>query len=320
MRTIACPACDLKDARLVIEQGAGELGTVRLVRCSGCGMAYLDPQPDPAEIALFYARDYYGGGDAKFKPWVELLRGLFASARARRLSRGLPAHSRVLDVGCGDGRLLAAFAALGHEGTGTERRDDHPRPGLAAGQAEIRVGDLTEADLPGEQFDLCVYWHVLEHLHDPRASLSEARRVLKPGARLVAAVPNFESFQARWAGGVWFHLDIPRHLFHFTPRSLAALVARAGFRVDRIGHYSAEQNPFGILQSALNRWAGAGGDGNVLYEILKGTLREVPMGRRMVQGSTFVLGMPVAIGLATLESMLGRGGTIEVWATRESAA
>jgi len=318
MRPAACPVCDRKDAPPWLEQEVPTLGKLALVRCPACGLGYLDPQPDPEEMAPFYARDYYGGESAKFEPFVEALRDRLARARARRLLRGLPAGARVLDVGCGDGRLLAAFARLGCEGVGTERQADHPRAGRSAGVAEILPGDLTEVDLPEGRFDLCVYWHVLEHLHDPAASLLAARRALRPGGRLVISVPNLDSLQARWARGHWFHLDLPRHLFHFSPASLAALLSRTGFRVTRLSHYSLEQNPFGLLQSALDMAAGDQG-GNELYEILKGTRPGVPLGRRLLLRAAFALGMPVAAVLAWLESLAGRGGTIEMWAVAPDA-
>jgi SAM-dependent methyltransferase len=315
MRHISCPVCDLKDTTPVLQSDAGALGVLTLVRCRNCGVAYLDPQPDPADMAPFYAPDYYGGAEAKFGTWVEGMRNLAGSLRARRLAAGLAPGARVLDVGCGDGRLLAAFAALGYACTGTERAQDHPRPGSAAAGVEIHTGDLAEVGLAENCFDLCVFWHVLEHLHDPYESLVEARQILSPGGRLVVAVPNFESLQAVWSGGEWFHLDLPRHLFHFTPRSLAALLCRAGFRVHRLVHHCLEQNPYGILQSTLNRWKARGSEPNLLYEILKGTRPDVPLGRRVWLRTLFLLGMPIALCLATLESIIGRGGTIEAWAT-----
>ena len=63
--------------------------------------------------------------------------------------------------------------------------------------------------------DQVIVWHVLEHLDEPRATVAEIRRITRPGGRLIVAVPNYSSLQARWAGAAWFHLDLPRHLHHF---------------------------------------------------------------------------------------------------------
>ncbi|MDP3938375.1 MAG: class I SAM-dependent methyltransferase [Deltaproteobacteria bacterium] len=320
MRSVSCPACDRQGGAAVIETDVPGLGKVRLVRCARCGMGYLDPQPEPDEIAPFYASEYYGGSGTKFVATVERMRSAMAKRRARRLARGLPPGARVLDVGCGDGRLLEAFAALGFRGVGTERAGRRPRALTSQSDIEVLAGDLTTTGLEPGQFDLGVFWHVLEHLHDPLASLQEAARVLRPGGRLVVAVPNLDSFQARWTGRSWFHLDLPRHLFHFTPGSLTALLSRAGFRVEHVGHFSFEQNPFGILQSALNRLGGGGAPVNRLYETLKGNTAGARAAGRLAARAAYWLGMPPATLLATLESLVRRGGTIEAWAERAGDA
>ena len=87
---------------------------------------------------------------------------------------------------------------------------------------------------------------------DPRGTLAEVFRILRPGGRLVVAVPNFSSAQARWAGPAWFHLDLPRHLFHFPLLALVQLLERGGFAIESVHHLSLRQNPFGWIQSALN--------------------------------------------------------------------
>ncbi len=317
-RRVNCPACVQEGATRVLDQRCPPLGVLHLVRCTGCGLAYLDPQPEPEELAPFYARAYYGGDKGKFVPAVQRLRDALARGRAIRLARGLRPGSRVLDVGCGDGTLLAAFAALGYAGTGTERAGHPLRDRTEGSGFDVVAGELPAAGLPGGHFDLCVYWHSLEHLPDPRASLAETRRLLKPGGRVVIAVPNFESLQDRLSGTHWFHLDLPRHLFQFSPRSLAAVLVGAGFTVERIHHRSLEQNPFAVLQSALNRWtAGPDAGPNRLYDLLRRAGRPPSRTERFLQLAALALGMPVAVILSEIESLMGRGGTIEAWATRD---
>jgi SAM-dependent methyltransferase len=134
-----------------------------------------------------------------------------------------------LEIGCGDGHLLAALQALGWRVLGIERSAD------AAMEAQRRgvgacVADPTNLGLPAASSDLVIFWHVLEHLDDPHGALREARRLLRDGGRLVVAAPNLASWQARLLGSRWYHLDVPRHLFHFTPQTLERLLLETGFQ------------------------------------------------------------------------------------------
>ena len=85
----------------------------------------------------------------------------------------------------------------------------------------VVVGDAVSADVRGP-FDVITMWHVLEHLPDPGSALARAAGLLRPGGTLIVSVPNNDSLQARLGGDDWLHLDIPRHIYHFTPGSLVA--------------------------------------------------------------------------------------------------
>src|SRR5262249_3479382 len=115
-------------------------------------------------------------------------------------------------------------------------------------------------------FDAVVIWHVLEHLSDPRAALLKARAILKPGGLLMVAVPNLASWQAAATGPAWFHLDVPRHYFHFRTGVLTRLIEETGFAVEETSHFNFEQNAYGWMQSLLNR---VGFRANLLYDLLK---------------------------------------------------
>jgi len=101
-------------------------------------------------------------------------------------------------------------------------------------------------------FDCITLWHSLEHVRDPSAILRDCKKILKPGGVLLIAVPDAGGLEARTFGARWFHLDVPRHLFHFTRKSLASVLRAAGFAGLRSWHQEFEYDLLGWSQSALN--------------------------------------------------------------------
>ncbi len=289
----------------------------RLVVCPSCGLGRLDPLPSDEELSRFYPDAYYGDPGVKFQPLVEALVRTIGARHIRFLSRGVPAGGRVLDVGCGRGVLLAELADRGFEVHGVERS-----AAAASGadpRARIRIAsDLAEVAHPAGFFDAVFVWHVLEHLRDPVASVREMHRVLRPGGKLVVAVPNFSSLQARWAGPAWFHLDLPRHVFHFPLVALRRLLTQCGLVCESEHHFSLRQNPFGWIQSSLNRRKDIPRNG--LYTLLhRRSPGEPPpfdsaLRRRLVAGG--ILRLPLALALTGLEVALRSGATVHVVARK----
>jgi SAM-dependent methyltransferase len=285
----------------------------RIVVCEACGTGREDPLPFPDEIAAFYPPAYYGTTGNKFKRYVEWAVRFVAARHVRFLARRVPPGGRVLDVGCGRGTLLAALADRGLEVHGMEV--SRAAVEGADPRAQIRIAsDLTEAAYPGDHFDLVILWHVFEHLRDPRRTLDEVHRILRPGGEVVIAVPNFSSWQARWAGAAWFHLDPPRHLYHFPIEALRTLLRSAGVESRSEHHFSLRQNPFGWVQSWLNRrprWRR-----NALYELLQ---RRGAKARQNFDLSTqfellaaFAVGMPLGLLLEVFATVARRGATVHV--------
>jgi SAM-dependent methyltransferase len=155
-----------------------------------------------------------------------------------------------------------------------------------------------------------VLWHVLEHLPDPRDTLEQARRWLRPGGLLVVAVPNLASLQAQLGGDRWFHQDVPRHRSHFTAEGIRRMLGQLGYGPARISHLVVEQNALGMWQTLLNLVTD---ERNVAFRLLKRDFR--PSGGRgwMDVGATALLGVPLALLAPLLELGAGlsrRGGSV----------
>ena len=95
-------------------------------------------------------------------------------------------------------------------------------------------GEPKKCNFPS-YFDVITLWHVFEHLPDPSSELVEMNRISKEDEYLVVCVPNISGFQFNFFKDKWFNLDIPRHLYHFSPRTLDALLEETGFKVSKLG-------------------------------------------------------------------------------------
>lgn len=290
----------------------------RVFRCHHCGLGWTDPALDDTEIGDYYPPSWYGKNNVRFNPVFETLVKLFRFRRSRVI-RNRSKIGKVLDVGCGRGIILGELKQKGYEPYGVEISEHaawHARNKVGA---EVHIGNLEEAPFPEGAFETVIFWHSLEHFREPFKALDKAKRLLKQGGLLVIAVPNSDSVQAKLAGSNWFHLDIPRHYFHFGLESLRGALKDRNFRIVQADHFSFEQNPYGWIQSLYNA---LGFRFNFLYNWLKTrSSRATPLRTHPFQSiGIFLLlplFLPLALFLTIMEAAAERGGTIELYAKKE---
>ncbi|MBC7225114.1 MAG: class I SAM-dependent methyltransferase [Anaerolineae bacterium] len=228
----------------------------RIVRCLGCGLAFVSPRPDPEEASRLYDDAYFTSGAYPGNIHQGGMTGhvdVVASPRLRRRAREMhqrtlrqveaswrsrgtrTAPPRLLDVGCGAGLLLDAARERGWEVQGVELSPfaaERARKDLGL---SVFQGELAQAGFPAGHFDIVVMRELLEHVPDPLALLQEARRVLREDGVCFVQVPNdLEGIRMRLWRRVWWLIP-PLHLYYFERETLAALLERAGFRVARWG-------------------------------------------------------------------------------------
>ena len=206
------PLFTLKDYRLFVDD---EEWTV--VRCTRCGLGYLNPRPTRDEIGRYYPERYFSHR--------EQLAGRYR--REASYVEGPP--GRLLDIGAARGDFLTVMAERGWDVEGIE---PFGRAADLHGSPIHRMSFPEDSTLPSGSFDVVTAWAVFEHLHDPKRAFVESARLLKPGGRLVIEVPNFRSIRARLGRME----DVPRHLYFFTPRTLRRYGDPAGLELTAIRH------------------------------------------------------------------------------------
>ncbi len=300
-----CPACggSLRPWR---EVAAGEPADRReflLLRCDACGSAVTAGEP-PSEDA--YERGMYGPSK-RMAPLIERVQRAVMRQPAGMLRRsGLPRGSRVLDVGAGRGRLVAALRVAGYDASGIEPSALGASAAAERGLPVARTSIEQHTDIG---IDAAVLWHVLEHVDDPAGALRRVHDWLRPGGVLLVGVPNVDSLQARVGGRGWLHFDVPRHRVHFTPRGVLRLLERSGFEVMRVEHLVWQQNPLGMWLAVLVR---CGVRPNLALHLVKGTTRATPRELSLLAASVGLI--PAAVLAELVAAAAGRGGTIAVLA------
>ena len=280
--------------------------------------------PQPQDWSRYYPIAYYGGqGSNRFPKPVEMLQDALYSSRVRKIEQinGGRAGS-VLDVGCGRGLLLKQFQRRGWEVHGTELDDksaEFPREVL---KLPIKTGELIDINFPSNHFDAVVMWHVLEHVPAVSTVLAEVSRILKPNGIFLVGVPNFGSIEAQFTREKWFHLDVPRHLNHFTRENLLNELSRAGFEAKGFSWFAPEYDSFSFVQSLLNK---IGLRHNLLYNFLRGRKAKVLSEKNSLPFQTIltlILAAPLGIlslFFTTLVALMQQGATVTIFARKESA-
>jgi len=225
-KTANCPVC--QSARINRAFGIPEPS---IMRCADCNFLFLHPQPSDEALRLIYTDTYFlGATDERMRAQVADLKTATAGLYLDRLASQGIHEGRLLEVGCGDGYLLAAAERRGFEVTGVEYSEpaaQRARAGLSRGR--VLVGELSQVELPSAAFDACILADVIEHVRDPRSLLTAVRERLKPGGCLLIATPSTDSWSARLMGRRWMEFKT-EHMSYFNRRTLESLLSQTGFQ------------------------------------------------------------------------------------------
>jgi len=289
MQQIVCPLCDSPDhipIADVYDRLLGIDGQFTMVRCARCGLHYLNPQPTISELARYYPEDYdpFNTPLPDELPWLKRLSVNYGLRKRGRAVTHYKRSGRLLEIGCANGLFLNMMRQMGDwQVQGVDTSKSAVRYAREQLKLDVFHGQLENAKYPDRHFDVVVMWDVLEHVHHPKETLLEIRRLLKPDGVFAFRVPLLDSWDRKLFGPYWAGWDAPRHLTLFSLRTLKLMLAQTGFHIERTACISGSYLAFVL---SIRFWAREHLSTRVQKRLL-GLLESLPI--RLVVGPYFYL-------------------------------
>jgi 2-polyprenyl-3-methyl-5-hydroxy-6-metoxy-1,4-benzoquinol methylase len=222
---VACPLCGGRDERPLVEKDG-----FAVVRCAGCGLAYVNPRLTPAALTALYHAQAISPAEYYVRTARQDARSF--DQRLALIERFRPPGA-LLDVGCGPGTFSVEARRRGWRTRGLDLNPASVAHCRALG-LDVACEGFPSPAVAGDTFDAVVMNDFLEHVPDPLRVLRAARGLLAPGGVLFVSTPDIGSLVARLTGRRWLHLKPNEHLVYFDRRTIADLLARAGLHVEYV--------------------------------------------------------------------------------------
>lgn len=181
------------------------------------------PTPSLDVLGKYYeSEDYISHTDSKrtlFEKLYHFVKVRAIKSKVALITKENSSKGNLLDIGAGTGDFLTeaknqGWTTLGYEPNASAKT-------LAENKGVVFTDDIFV--LPNASFDVITMWHVLEHVPNLEEYIANLKRLLKPGGTIIIAVPNYKSFDAHYYGRFWAAYDVPRHLWHFSKKSIQRL-------------------------------------------------------------------------------------------------
>jgi 2-polyprenyl-3-methyl-5-hydroxy-6-metoxy-1,4-benzoquinol methylase len=233
-----CPVCQHPTHQpfLTCQDYTVSQESFELVQCQQCQFVWTNPRPTAQNIGRYYrASSYISHSDTReglVSRLYHAIRDFTLKGKLSLLNTLKPERGSLLDVGCGTGLFLYVCQKDGWQVSGIEPDENARR--MAVDRTGLDINAEILGSYPEQQFDAITMWHVLEHIHYLNDTLDWLYQHLTKSGHLIIAVPNLQSRDAQVFGKHWAAYDVPRHLYHFAPKTLEKLLLAHGFELQKI--------------------------------------------------------------------------------------
>lgn len=288
--------------------------------CENCNIAYTNCSGADFEYL-------YNNGQYNFKKnrIVEIIRPFFYIAeifKAVSLRFSIK-NVKLLEIGCGKGFFLSAAKVVGFNAFGIEpSRRSYKFAKSLHGENVKNTFLENYFNENSVKYDIIYAFHVLEHVEDPHQFLYMISQMLEPNGYLCISVPNYNSLQFKLFKDRWYHLDVPRHLNHFTHQSLSTILNRSNLNIYKKAFFSLYFEFIGYFISLYNYILPIN---NFIFNIIK--CRRILINKFGILSVTkttisFILLLPIVFSLSIIFTLLTfatpNSGTINVLVKRNN--
>lgn len=286
-----CPVCKQTDFKehLSCKDYTVSHETFLIKICKVCGLGITSPRPGNEDLSGYYQSDDYishSGNSSGIIGSLYLIARKFTLRWKKSLIENYYQTGNLLDYGCGTGEFLEGMQRAGWDVSGVEPSQ------IARTKSIALLGKPVEnslENLSSKNFNIITLWHVLEHVSDLQMLLQKLHALLHKDGIIFIAVPNYESADAVHYKQHWAGYDVPRHLWHFSKKSMTTLLEQNGFRLSSIRPMKLDAYYISLL-SEKNK--GKRGLSGIINGFLQGSLSNFRGTKTMNHSSLIYIAQP----------------------------
>lgn len=232
----SCPVCNKThiDPLLTVKDHSVSGENFIIWQCSHCSLRFTQDAPDEVSIEKYYRSTEYISHSNTDKGLLnkvyKKVRAFTLKQKAELIISNTTTRGRILDVGAGIGAFLSVMKNKGWKIAGIE-----PDEGARNQAKKLFTIDLNNSfsleQFTENSFDAITLWHVLEHVHQLHPYIESVKKLLTPNGKIFIAVPNYTTLDADIYKSNWAAYDVPRHLYHFTPKAIAVLMKEHDLKI-----------------------------------------------------------------------------------------